>query len=156
MSALFVAPALNNARRIVVLGGSLRTHGAFRAPATAPPPDMDAGFATNSLKPGAYVQLHRAGVTKYLGQSTPVSSTAVGDGGVRNQSAAMDLAKVLFPDATQVTLAGSEVGGAGVAGFGAFLARFEYGNAVDLMVFNDAGWVTWNLDPSQAGAPGGW
>jgi hypothetical protein len=72
--------------------------------------------------------------------------------GLRNQSAGMDLAKALFPDATRITLAGSSAGGMGVAIFAAFLARFEYGNAVDLTVFNDAGPVAMNLDPSQASA----
>jgi hypothetical protein len=72
--------------------------------------------------------------------------------GLRNQSAGMDLAKALFPDATRITLAGSSAGGVGVAGFAAFLGRFEYGNAVDLTVFNDAGPVAVNLDPSQAAA----
>jgi hypothetical protein len=72
--------------------------------------------------------------------------------GLRNQSAGMDLAKNLFPNATQITLAGSSAGGVGVAGFAPFLARFEYGNNVALTVFNDAGPVAVNLDPSQAGA----
>src|SRR5262245_7281017 len=36
------------------------------------------------LKPGAYVQLRMAGVSKYLGQFTPVSSTALGDGWTRH------------------------------------------------------------------------
>jgi hypothetical protein len=227
------------------------------------------GCGPNGLIPGAYVQLHNAGVTKYLGQFTPASSTAVGDGwvrhdydpdggdgpiciaggtysiytragtdpskllvfeqgggacwqdfyqcnvtvgnnalppfpqvdqaglwnrsnagnpfadysvvympycdgsvfsgdndvvdanfpggirrhrGLRNQSAGMDLAKALFPDATRITLAGSSAGGVGVAGFAGALARFEYGNDVDLTIFNDAGPVAVNLDPSQAGA----
>jgi hypothetical protein len=231
---------------------------------------MGADRATDGLKPGAYAQLYEAGVTKYLGQFTPLSSTAVGDGwtrydydpdggngpiciagsaysiyartgsdsskllifeqgggacwqdfyncnilvennplppfpqvdqagiwnrgnlanpfadysvvympycdgsvfsgdndvadanfpfgpvrfhrGLRNESAGVDLAKSLFPGATTITLAGSSAGGVGVAGFAAFLARFEYGNAVDLTIFNDAGPVAVNLDPSQADA----
>jgi hypothetical protein len=72
--------------------------------------------------------------------------------GMRNQSAGMDLAKSLFPGATQVTLAGSSAGGVGVAGFAGALARFVYGNQVDLTIFNDAGPVAVNLDPSQAPA----
>src|SRR5262249_26781957 len=36
------------------------------------------------LKPGAYVQLQLAGVSKYLGHFTPVSSTALGDGWTRH------------------------------------------------------------------------
>ena len=35
------------------------------------------------LKPGAYVQLDKAGVTKYLGHFAPASSTALGDGWTR-------------------------------------------------------------------------
>jgi hypothetical protein len=72
--------------------------------------------------------------------------------GLRNQSAGIDLAKALFPDATQIALAGSSAGGVGVAGFAPFLVRFLYGNFVDLTVFNDAGPVAVNLDPSQAPA----
>jgi hypothetical protein len=70
--------------------------------------------------------------------------------GLRNQSAGMDLARALFPDATKITVAGSDAGGAGAAGFAPFLARFEYENSVDLTVFNDAGAVAVNLDPGQA------
>ena len=69
--------------------------------------------------------------------------------GLRNQSAGIDLAQALFPNATRITLAGSSAGGVGVAGFAAFLARFEYGNGVDLTVFNDAGPVAVNLAASQ-------
>jgi hypothetical protein len=72
--------------------------------------------------------------------------------GLRNQSAGMDLAKALFPDATQITVAGSSAGGVGAAGFAPFLARFEFGNLVDLTVFNDAGPVAVNLDASQSAA----
>ena len=72
--------------------------------------------------------------------------------GLRNQSAGFDLAKATFPDATQITLAGSSAGGVGVAGFAGFLARFTYGNTVDLTILNDAGPVAVNLDPSQAAA----
>jgi hypothetical protein len=228
------------------------------------------GLGNDGLKLGAYVQLHNAGVDKYLGQFTPASSTALGDGwtrydydpdggngpvciggstysvyaragsdpskllifeqgggacwqnfyqctttvagnpipfpipqvdavgiwnrsnpanpfadysavympycdgsvfsgdndvldanfpggirrhrGLRNQSAGMDLAKSLFPGATTITLAGSSAGGVGVAGFAGALARFAYGNGVDLTIFNDAGPVAVNLDPSQADA----
>jgi hypothetical protein len=69
--------------------------------------------------------------------------------GLRNQSAGIDLAKSLFPDATQITLAGSSAGGVGVAGFAPFLVRIAFGNHVDLTVFNDAGPVAVNLAPSQ-------
>lgn len=66
--------------------------------------------------------------------------------GLRNQSAAMDLAADTFPNAERVTLAGSSAGGVGVAGFAPFLARMVYDNQVHLSVFNDAGPVTVNPD----------
>lgn len=72
--------------------------------------------------------------------------------GLRNQSAGIDLAKATFPNATQITVAGSSAGGVGVAGFAPFLVRFKYANGVALTVFNDAGPVAVNLDPSQEDA----
>jgi Pectinacetylesterase len=69
--------------------------------------------------------------------------------GMRNQSAGVDLAKALFPNAEQITVAGPSAGGVGAAGFAPFLVRFLFGNGVDLTVFNDAGPVAVNLDPSQ-------
>ncbi len=66
--------------------------------------------------------------------------------GLRNQSAAMDLALATFPNASRVTVAGSSAGGVGAAGFAPFLARFLYGNQVHLTVFNDAGPITTNPD----------
>lgn len=72
--------------------------------------------------------------------------------GMRNQSAGIDVAASLFPDAEQITVAGSSAGGVGVAGFAPFLVRFAFGNLVDLTVFNDAGPVAVNLDPSQSAA----
>ncbi len=65
--------------------------------------------------------------------------------GLRNQSAGMDLAKAMFPNASRITVAGSSAGGVGAAGFAPFLARFLYGNQVKLTVFNDAGPVAVNL-----------
>lgn len=70
--------------------------------------------------------------------------------GLRNLSAAMDLAKATFPDAKKVAVAGSSAGGVGVAGFAPFLARFLYGNFVALYVINDAGPVAINLDETAA------
>jgi len=70
--------------------------------------------------------------------------------GLRNQSAAMDLAKATFPDAVKITVAGSSAGGAGAAGFAPFLVRFVYGNAAKIKVFNDAGPIAVNLDPGNA------
>jgi hypothetical protein len=66
--------------------------------------------------------------------------------GLRNQSAGMDVAKAIFPNAEKITLAGSSAGGVGATGFAPFLVRHVYGNEVDLTVFNDAGPVTTNLD----------
>jgi len=65
--------------------------------------------------------------------------------GFRNQSAGIDLAKAVFPNANRITLAGSSAGGVGVAGFAPFLTRMVFGNLVDLTVFNDAGPVTTNV-----------
>jgi hypothetical protein len=65
--------------------------------------------------------------------------------GLRNQSAGMDVAKAVFPNAKKITLAGSSAGGVGVAGFAPFLVRFKYGNGIDLSVYNDAGPVAVNL-----------
>ena len=66
--------------------------------------------------------------------------------GMRNQSAAMDLAKSMFPHASRITVAGSSAGGVGAAGFAPFLVRLLYDNQVKLTVLNDAGPVTVNLD----------
>ena len=65
--------------------------------------------------------------------------------GLRNQSAGMDLAKAMFPNASRITVAGSSAGGVGAAGFAPFLARFEFGNNPKLTVLNDAGPVAINL-----------
>jgi hypothetical protein len=65
--------------------------------------------------------------------------------GLRNATAAIDLAKSKFPFAREVLLAGSSAGGVGVAGLSPFLVRFDYGNTVKLSVFNDAGPVAINL-----------
>lgn len=70
--------------------------------------------------------------------------------GLRNQSAAMDLARATFPRARRITVAGSSAGGVGATAFSPFLVRFLYGNAVNLTVFNDAGPVTTNLSDTVA------
>jgi hypothetical protein len=64
--------------------------------------------------------------------------------GLRNQSAGMDAAKALFPNASRITVAGSSAGGVGAAGFAPFLVRMLYGNQVKLTVLNDAGPITTN------------
>jgi hypothetical protein len=70
--------------------------------------------------------------------------------GLRNASAAMDLARAEFPTARRVLLAGSSAGGVGVASISPFLARFLFGNVIRLQVFNDAGPVAINLDEVAA------
>ena len=66
--------------------------------------------------------------------------------GLRNQSAAMDLARATFPNASKITIAGSSAGGVGAAGNAPFIARLLYGNQIDLTVFNDAGPIAINLN----------
>jgi hypothetical protein len=70
--------------------------------------------------------------------------------GLRNMTAAVDLAADTFPKARQILLAGSSAGGVGVAGFTPFITRFVYGNFVRLSVFNDAGPIAINLDETTA------
>jgi hypothetical protein len=66
--------------------------------------------------------------------------------GLRNLSAGMDVARAEFGKKLEnVLVAGSSAGGAGTAAFAPFLARFLYGNNVELFVFNDAGPLA--LDP---------
>ena len=62
--------------------------------------------------------------------------------GVRNLTAALDLADATFPGATEVVIAGSAAGGTGASTFAPLLARFVFGNAVDLSVFGDASKLT--------------
>lgn len=66
--------------------------------------------------------------------------------GLRNQSAGLDVAHELFPDAVKITGAGSSAGGTGIARFTPFLIRFLWGNGIDLTILNDSGPVTANLD----------
>jgi hypothetical protein len=70
--------------------------------------------------------------------------------GIRNLSAGMDLAKTTFPDASRITIAGTESGGIGAATFSPFLARFLYGNDKKLTVLNDAGAIAVNLSENTA------
>jgi hypothetical protein len=58
----------------------------------------------------------------------------------------MDVARAEFGKKLEkVLVAGSSAGGVGTAAFAPFLARFLYGNNVELFVFNDAGPLA--LDP---------
>lgn len=70
--------------------------------------------------------------------------------GMRNQSAAMDVARTLFPKAKEITVSGSSAGGVGADGFAPFLVRFLWGNVPRLTVLNDAGPVAVNLDAPGA------
>lgn len=67
--------------------------------------------------------------------------------GLRNVTAAMDLARAEFGRARTLFLTGSSAGGVGAAAFAPSLARFIYGNVTQLKVFNDAGPVAANLLP---------
>ena len=62
--------------------------------------------------------------------------------GLRNLTAAVDLAKIAFPHARRVVVAGSAAGGHGASQFAPFLVRYLYGNRIKLSVFNDAGKFT--------------
>ncbi|MEM7413290.1 MAG: pectin acetylesterase-family hydrolase [Myxococcota bacterium] len=64
--------------------------------------------------------------------------------GLRNLTAALDLAKDEFPYAQTVLLSGASAGGVGAAGFAPFLTRFIFGNHKRLRVFNDAGPIAIN------------
>ena len=66
--------------------------------------------------------------------------------GLRNLTAAMDVAEAAFPDAGRILLAGHSAGGFGASTFAPFLARFAWGNTEKIMVLNDAGPMVWNLD----------
>jgi len=59
--------------------------------------------------------------------------------GVRNLTAALDLARSLHPAARKVLLSGSSAGGFGVAAFAPSIYRFVFPPAADLLVFDDAG-----------------
>lgn len=65
--------------------------------------------------------------------------------GVRNVTAAIDLAKAEFPSAHQVLLSGSSAGGYGVTGPAPFIVRFVFGNLIRFSVFNDSGPAVTNL-----------
>jgi Pectinacetylesterase len=71
--------------------------------------------------------------------------------GLRNLTAAVDLAKSLFPDPKRIFLAGSSAGGYGTLS-GTGIVRLEY-EKNELMVFDDSGVVTTNPnDPSISAA----
>ncbi len=59
--------------------------------------------------------------------------------GVRNLTAAMDLARDLHPNAKRVLLSGISAGGYGVAAFAPTVYRFVFPESADLFVLNDSG-----------------
>ena len=59
--------------------------------------------------------------------------------GVRNATAALDLARQLFPGIEKVLLAGTSAGGYGVEGIIPLIARFEWLNFTRLYAFSDSG-----------------
>jgi hypothetical protein len=59
--------------------------------------------------------------------------------GLRNATAALDLARSLHPAAKQVLLSGSSAGGFGVSSFSHWVTRFVFPASAELRVFNDAG-----------------
>lgn len=65
--------------------------------------------------------------------------------GVRNATAALDLARQLFPDIEKVLLAGTSAGGYGVEGVIPLIARFEWLNFARLYVFSDSGPAVYDL-----------
>lgn len=65
--------------------------------------------------------------------------------GVRNVTAAIDLARDIWPLPQKVLLSGSSAGGFGVAGISPFIVRFNWGNLTKLYVLNDSGPAVTNL-----------
>ena len=70
--------------------------------------------------------------------------------GLRNLSAAVDVARAEFPHPRKVLVAGSSAGGVGASAFAPFLVRFAYWNFPRVFVFNDAGPIAINLDAVSA------
>ncbi len=72
--------------------------------------------------------------------------------GLRNLTAGMDVAKATFGSPDKVLVTGSSAGGVGSVGFAPFLARFLFGNEIDLYVLNDAGPIALNPQIAVAAA----
>ncbi len=72
--------------------------------------------------------------------------------GLRNLSAGVDVARDTFPKAKTVLVTGSSAGGVGATAFAPFMARFVYGNDIDLYVLNDAGPIALNPTGAPAAA----
>ena len=67
--------------------------------------------------------------------------------GLRNLTAALDLAKDEFGTPRRLFLSGASAGGVGAAIFAPSVARFVWGNGPQIDLFNDAGPVVANLLP---------
>jgi hypothetical protein len=67
--------------------------------------------------------------------------------GLRNLTAAMDLARDEFGRPAQLFLSGASAGGVGTASFAPFVARFVFGDKPKIKNFNDAGPVAALLFP---------
>jgi hypothetical protein len=67
--------------------------------------------------------------------------------GLRNLTAAMDLARDEFGRPAQLFLSGASAGGVGTASFAPFVARFVFGDKPKIKNFNDAGPVAALLIP---------
>jgi hypothetical protein len=65
--------------------------------------------------------------------------------GLRNLTAAMDLARAEFPFVSRAVVSGSSAGGFGVAAYAPFVFRFVFGNLPRLLVLNDSGPAVANL-----------
>jgi len=65
--------------------------------------------------------------------------------GVRNATAALDLAHQLFPQPQKVLLAGTSAGAYAVLGIAPLIARFEWFDATRLYLFADSGAGIYNL-----------
>jgi pectinacetylesterase len=69
--------------------------------------------------------------------------------GVRNATAALDLAHDLFPNPDRVLLAGTSAGAYGVLGVVPLIARFEWLNTTRLYLFADSGAGIYNLAETE-------
>jgi hypothetical protein len=67
--------------------------------------------------------------------------------GLRNLTAALDLALAEFGPARNLFISGASAGGVGAASFAPFVSRFIFGNYAKIKVFNDAGPVAAFLAP---------
>lgn len=132
----------------------------LQSDADAPPPvgifadgfDTGSEFIENPLADYAIV------AASYCDGSVWVGDNAVEDAnfpagdirhhrGLRNLTAALDLAKDEFGWPRSLFLSGASAGGVGAAGLAPSVARLVWGNFPHLKVFNDAGPIATNLAP---------